>query len=193
MSLSTHSNHLEETILYSMLKDSKFITINPNLNENLTILVKKYYNEAVKYMEAVSDIFSEYTLHNYRHILNVIDIMGKIIPEKTLKSLNCLEASLLILSACFHDIGMYVDKAELKELKKDTKFKKSFYNFASHTSKLNKLKLEQSCDNPMTTDIIDLNNEINVLERNHLTEYIRKNNGKKLNSLVIPPIKVRMH
>lgn len=138
--LSTHSNELEETILFSRLKDSKFPCQKPELNEIMSETLKKYFDEAVNYMEKVKSIFKEYTLHDKTHILNVIDIMGRIIPDETLEKLNCLEVFLLILSACFHDIGMYIEENDLSQLKSSKEFQKSLYEFAKYKSSLAKLK-----------------------------------------------------
>ncbi|HEC40968.1 hypothetical protein LCGC14_0934960 [marine sediment metagenome] len=179
MPLSTHSNDLTETKLYLMLKDAKFICQRSELNESLSKILLKYYKKSVKLMGEVKTIFKEYTLHDKTHILNVIDIMGRIIPDKTLEKLNCLEIFFLILSACFHDIGMYIEEQEITELKSSKDFQKSLYDFAHNKSKLSKLRKEIKeiglDDNKKT----EKNNDINLLEEIHLVNFMRGSHGER--------------
>ena len=179
MVLSTHSNDLVETKLYSILKDAKFTCQRSELNENLSKVLVKYYKEAVKLMKGVKTVFKEYTLHDKTHILNVIDIMGEIIPEETLKKLNCLEIFFLILSACFHDIGMYIEEQEITELKSSKDFKKSLYDFAHNKSKLSKLRKEKKKISLDENQKVDIGKDITLLEEIHLVNFLRESHGER--------------
>lgn len=64
----------------------------------------------------------DYTLHNLRHVLNVLDIISKIIPVKV--RLNRAELVLMIYAVALHDIGMLANRDEIVELKKSLDFKK---------------------------------------------------------------------
>ncbi len=177
MPLSTHSNELEETLLFSRLKDSKFPCQKSELNELLSEISMKYYKEAVQIMEKVKSIFKEYTLHDKTHILNVIDIMGRIIPNETLEKLNCLEVFLLILSACFHDIGMYMEEDDIRQLKSSKEFQKSLYEFAQYKSNLAKLKNKIEKINLDEDQKTEINSDINLLEEIHLINFLREAHG----------------
>ena len=48
----------------------------------------------------------QYTLHNERHILNVLSLMDWLTPDDTLNHLAPLECALFILAAYTHDLGM---------------------------------------------------------------------------------------
>lgn len=179
MSLSTHSNELEETLLFSRLKDSKFPCQKSELNELLSKILKKYYDEAVQLMEKVKSIFKEYTLHDKTHILNVIDIMGRIIPDETLEKLNCLEVFLLILSACFHDIGMYMGEDDITKLKSSKEFQKSLYEFTQYKSNLAELKKKKEKINLDKNQNVEINKDIALLEEIHLINFLREAHGDR--------------
>lgn len=66
-------------------------------------------------LQCISNVFRQYTSHDIRHSLNIIDLVGRFIPQKTLRVLNGLEITMLILSALLHDIGMVVTTEERKE------------------------------------------------------------------------------
>ena len=184
MPLSTHSNELEETLLFSRLKESKFPCQKSELNELLSKILKKYYDEAVQYMGKVESIFKEYTLHDKTHILNVIDIMGRIIPHETLEKLNCLEVFFLILSACFHDIGMYLEEDEMADLKSSKKFQKSLYEFAQYKSNLAKLNNQKEKNNLDKDQNMEINKDINLLEEIHLINFLRESHGDRAASFL---------
>lgn len=59
--------------------------------------------------------FRQYTVHDIRHCRNVIARMGDIVPPETLKKLNALEITFLLLSALLHDVGMVVTDHEKAE------------------------------------------------------------------------------
>ena len=185
MPISTHSNELEETLLFSRLKESKFPCQKSELNELLSKILKKYYDEAVQYMGKVESIFKEYTLHDKTHILNVIDIMGRIIPHETLEKLNCLEVFFLILSACFHDIGMYLEEDEMADLKSSKKFQKSLYKFAQYKSNLAKLKNQKEKINLDKNQIAEINKNIDLLEEIHLINFLREAHGDRAANFLI--------
>ncbi len=66
--------------------------------------------------------FAQYTSHDITHSCNVINLMGKFIPGKTRKRLNCVELTLLLLSGLLHDLGMVVTDAEKEEFLKSPAF-----------------------------------------------------------------------
>jgi len=78
--------------------------------------LEKIEKNAEPLLAKISDIFSEYTIHDIRHSKNVISILDWLIPSNLKKKLNEYEIYFLISGAYLHDIGM-VDFPEL--LKED--------------------------------------------------------------------------
>lgn len=63
-------------------------------------------------LAAIPMTFRQYTKHDLLHARNLIDLMGRFIPAKTLKQLNAVELAVLALVAMLHDFGMYVEEGE---------------------------------------------------------------------------------
>ncbi|MEM6326606.1 MAG: hypothetical protein AAF791_05755 [Bacteroidota bacterium] len=53
-----------------------------------------------------------YTDHGERHYLNVLALMGALVPKDTLKGLHPVECALCILTAYTHDLGMVLSGEE---------------------------------------------------------------------------------
>ena len=72
-------------------------------------------------LELIPQTFKQYTNHNIGHCRNLIDLMGRFIPQETLGLMNGLELAVLLLSALLHDFGMFVtDRERTEALKRDT-------------------------------------------------------------------------
>ena len=82
-------------------------------------LVKKVVEEVAPLLETVYANMPEFTLHDANHSANVAELMGKIIPEDTLGSLNAVELTLLLLAAYLHDVGMTASRDEVKAIIKE--------------------------------------------------------------------------
>ena len=68
------------------------------------------YNMACTNLKAVRDVFNNYTLHDEKHVLNVLDAMAGLLGNR-INELTVGEAELLILVASLHDLGMiYTDQ-----------------------------------------------------------------------------------
>lgn len=65
----------------------------------------------------IPQTFRQYTDHDIGHCRNLIDLMGRFIPEETLRRLNGLELAVLLLSALLHDFGMFVKDEERAAVK----------------------------------------------------------------------------
>ena len=70
-------------------------------------------------LEQVARHMPLYTLHNERHILNVIGWMDWLI-EESIARLSSIDCTLLLLAAYCHDLGMALDDAEHRELLDET-------------------------------------------------------------------------
>lgn len=106
-------NKLEETLIYQHFK-------NNATPEQITLVTTNTKNAADRLM-LVRDTFPTYTLHNEQHVLNVIDLMGKILGER-IKELDPLESAILIMSAYYHDIGMVFTEDEHDSIQKEIEF-----------------------------------------------------------------------
>lgn len=80
--------------------------------------IVKMCDNAVILSRTVSDVFPDYTLHDETHICNVIYWMEQLLDDSGIGQLTSGECAILLLAACYHDIGMcYTKEAEQKELK----------------------------------------------------------------------------
>lgn len=97
---------IRNTVLYKRLKEK---CEKNKLYEVLT-LVSEVSTFSVMRLKTVIKNMPEFTLHDETHILNMLTILGKIIPESTLANLSIPDLLLLILSVLLHDIGMAPDE-----------------------------------------------------------------------------------
>ena len=112
--------NLEETALWKL-----YIEQVPEKDSNRRIWVKKVYDNAVTYLKYVCDTFPNYTLHDEKHVLNVIYAMGAILGDQ-IGNLSVGEVELLILAAALHDIGMVYDEADRQNAFKDERKSRRF-------------------------------------------------------------------
>jgi hypothetical protein len=77
--------------------------------------VEELVEYAAGMLDRVQDSFPTYTLHNHVHSENVLGNMERLLGENV-SELSALEASMLVLAAYFHDIGMVYLPEELSSL-----------------------------------------------------------------------------
>lgn len=107
---------LEETVLWNL-----YLKKIPEQDSKRRMWVKDVYEFAVEFLKRVGDAFRNYTLHDERHVLNVIYAMGAILGDQA-SNLSAGEIELLILVAALHDIGMvYDDNNEEKAFNNERK------------------------------------------------------------------------
>lgn len=58
----------------------------------------------------------QYTLHNETHSLNVLSIMGELVPQEVMDKLTPLECALCIMAAYTHDLGMALTADEYNDI-----------------------------------------------------------------------------
>src|SRR5262249_1722867 len=58
------------------------------------------------FLARISQTFKQYTEHDISHSLNLIYLMGQMLPNETRAKLNALEMTLAMLAALLHDAGM---------------------------------------------------------------------------------------
>lgn len=101
-----HSKTLQETKVWKVYIDK--VSEKDNYNARIG-WVEQIFNTSKNLLLLVRNTFPNYTLHDERHVLNIIDIIGGLLGEQ-IDFLTCDEIELLILVACFHDIGMVYDE-----------------------------------------------------------------------------------
>ncbi len=84
--------------------------------QKLSALVMEVADTAGPLLSRIPVVFKQYTEHDLGHSRNLIDLMGRFIPPDTLRNLNALELSLLVIAALLHDIGMFVTDAEKSDV-----------------------------------------------------------------------------
>lgn len=85
-------------------------------------LVNAHIAIAMPLLDQYIKAFPKYTLHNNRHQINIIKLMGDLLGEDVVK-LSALECAMLILSTVYHDIGMVFNDAELDNVSNEPEFK----------------------------------------------------------------------
>lgn len=104
---------IKDSALYRRL--AKYAAKDSDVNR-LLLCVEDCFEDAINRTKTVIKHMPQYTLHDEVHLLRVVEIMGRIIPDQTLKRLAPLEVASLIVSAGFHDIGMAPSEAEVRAL-----------------------------------------------------------------------------
>ena len=80
-----------------------------------------HFYDALSLLEQYYKAFPTYTLHNHRHVYNILNLIGKLLGGRV-KDLSSLECIILILSSTFHDIGMVFTNKQLSEIENENHF-----------------------------------------------------------------------
>lgn len=116
-----HSNLLTDTKIWNIYIDK--LKDDPGRIS----WVKEVYENAKNQLEYVSRTFENYTLHNEKHILNVLDAIAGLLGDR-ITTLTVGEAELLILVASLHDVGMVYTDDEEKSLFENEQKCREFLN-----------------------------------------------------------------
>lgn len=95
-------NPIKRTTLYKCLQEKCEKSGHPEV----LALVSEVGDFAIMRLKTVIKNMPEYTLHDETHIVNMLTILGKIIPLSTMQNLSTPDLLMLILSVFLHDIGM---------------------------------------------------------------------------------------
>jgi len=142
--------------------------------------VSKVIGQSDLILDQVSRFLTQYTLHNRRHILNVLAIMEALTPDDVLQQLTPLECALSILAAYTHDLGMAVTDEELRELLGQagdtplyTKFTQFRGQFSEEVRQIDRLReLAQEKDDP------SYHSRAELIEAHIRAEFIRKTHAE---------------
>jgi len=80
--------------------------------EMLLYNVERIRKNAAPILAKITELFSDYTIHDIRHSEQVVGILGWLIPEDLLNKMNSYELFFLVTASYLHDIGM----ADIPEL-----------------------------------------------------------------------------
>ena len=97
---------LEKLAVYQQLRNK----CEENNRHEVLALVMDIANFAVERLKTVIKNMPEFTLHDDKHIFNMLIIIGKIIPKENIEKLSIPDLFMLIVSVFLHDIGMAPDE-----------------------------------------------------------------------------------
>jgi len=88
--------------------------------DGLKASVRNVAEQAGHISGLVSKYLPQYTLHNETHSLNVLAIMGALVPDEVMDQLTPLECALCIMAAYTHDLGMALSQEEHDKIHDET-------------------------------------------------------------------------
>lgn len=107
-------------------------------------------------------LFEEYTIHDIRHIDEMLNIVEWIIPEKTKQRMTHAEWLMITLAVYFHDLGMVVTKEEY-EKRNNSDFKQF------------KQSISESKKDTEYIEYVQNHDDVFLYQ-----EYVRKNHAKRI-------------
>lgn len=107
------NHNLSNTTIFNVLKEK---CIESGDHEVIS-LVNSIYEFSKNKLKSVIKNLPEFTLHDEEHIYNMLTIVSKIVPQKSLNNLSVPELMLIIISICLHDIGMSPEEECIKSWK----------------------------------------------------------------------------
>lgn len=117
--MAKHSKVLDDTVLWKTYQKE----VLPESER--CHWTRKIYEQAVTYLKDVRRTFENYTLHDEKHVLNVLDAMGGLLGNHVI-DLTVGEIEMLILAACIHDLGMVYTDEEMQLYYEDELLSKVF-------------------------------------------------------------------
>ena len=134
-----------------------------------------------KTLSCISQIFPHYTLHNEEHSIAILESTERFLGKANIEKLSVTDLWLIMCSAYFHDIGMYVDGNEITEIFK----KSSFIDFVKNNKKDKLSDLHKYASNFSEKDgkLYFLPKELDLQSYNSarylLSAYIRDEHAKR--------------
>ncbi len=118
---------LKKNRLFSRLKELE--KENPVISLNIENYLYPVTNEI---LSRIAQHMPEYTMHDIKHCINILNIIADILPVNV--ELNIVELQILIYAVFLHDIGMVVNSDEVDNLKNSEDFTKITKEFDNQTS-----------------------------------------------------------
>ncbi|MCI5218753.1 MAG: hypothetical protein D3914_06070 [Candidatus Electrothrix sp. LOE2] len=170
---------LEDTALWRHLQSLDDNHIKSFVG-NLSVICE----EAADRMKSMPTTSPQYTLHDETHFLRVTELMAMILGD-SLKELNVVELSLLILTAYFHDQGMVMDAAEYQRLSEDADFQLFAETWSiEHPNKkeIQSQLQDQNINEKERTRLVKLLVELDAAM---LTDYLRTTHAKRSSDWIL--------
>ncbi len=113
------NSDLKNTKLWQVFEEKVNNELTTPDNQNFIVQVGEICTYGIDRARTINLTFPMYTMHDWTHIKNVLDIMCKLLGDK-LNNITCDEAAVLLIAGCCHDVGMSYDKKEKEELIEDS-------------------------------------------------------------------------
>lgn len=113
-------------------------------------------------------MFAEYTMHDITHVNGMLDLLDKIIPEVTKKTMTPADWLMVVLSIYFHDLGMFIPAGEYDNRNSN----KDFISFKTMMLKDDEIKYY----------VHNLDGEKG--EKFLYQEYVRRNHGERVHEWI---------
>ncbi|GAB4452172.1 MAG: hypothetical protein OHK0029_02700 [Armatimonadaceae bacterium] len=103
-------NNLDDSLLFKQLREAN--TNDLTARTNLIATVRTVIDRAEWISAQIVRTMPQYTLHDQRHLLNVLGLMEELLSEEVRTQFTPLECALCILTAFTHDLGMALSQEE---------------------------------------------------------------------------------
>ena len=164
---------IEETIIWRTLQSLEDESVQP-----LIALIPTICEEAADRMKNMPVNSPQYTLHDERHSLRVVELMAMVLGT-ALKQLNSVELCLLILASYFHDQGMVIDTDEYQQLSINTEYQIFRETWKINHPNENEIQVQLQDTNINDEERTRLSKLIVELDSAILTDYLRTTHAKR--------------
>lgn len=121
------NSDLKNTKLWQVFEEKVNKELTTPDNQKYIVQVGEICTYGIDRARTINLTFPMYTMHDWIHIKNVLDIMCKLLGNK-LNNITCDEAAVLLIAGCCHDVGMSYDKKEKDELIEDSALIEEYLN-----------------------------------------------------------------
>lgn len=137
-------------------------------------------------LSCVSQVFPHYTKHDASHSNAILDSVERILGKDAIEKLSVTDLWLLLCSAYYHDIGMYISGKEIEKCFKSDEFKNFLYDIKDNSiSPLNKYAVFfESKDGKLKYDNCDLTLDSFNAAKYLLAEFFRRGHADRSGDLL---------
>ena len=108
------NSDLKNTKLWKVFEEKVNNELTTPDNQKYIVQVGEICTYGIDKARTINLTFPMYTMHDWTHIKNVLDIMCKLLGDK-LNDITCDEAAVLLIAGCCHDVGMsYTDEEKVE-------------------------------------------------------------------------------
>ena len=137
-------------------------------------------------LSCVSQVFPHYTKHDASHSNAILDSIERMLGKEAIEKLSVTDLWLLLCSAYYHDIGMYISGDEIKKCFESEEFGNFVFGIKDNSiSPLNKFAVFfESKDGKLKYDNCDLTLDSFNAARFLLAEFFRKGHADRSGNLL---------